>query len=269
MRPKDWYQTEEIMPGVFHGEEYEDASFYLIEGTEKALLIDTGMGEGDFRKVVEAWTEKPIELAITHAHGDHFLHADLFRGSPIYMHKRDIDKLDYWYHMHEDLFAGHECRKEDFTPIWEDSVIDLGGGYTVRVLEVPGHTSGSVVFYDEKRNLLFTGDAIGSGIGVWMIVPGGLTLSEYREGLLHFADRLRQLPPMRMYGGHLTQEGKPGTDHYNPLTLTTVTDIARLCEEILSGRIKGTPAENKFNEEPAFHAEWGKASMEYRLSQMK
>ena len=128
MRPKDWYQTEEIMPGVFHGEEYEDASFYLIEGTEKALLIDTGMGEGDFRKVVEAWTEKPIELAITHAHGDHFLHADLFRGSPIYMHKRDIDKLDDWYHMHDELFAGHECQKEDFTPIWEDSVIDLGGG---------------------------------------------------------------------------------------------------------------------------------------------
>ena len=137
------------------------------------------------------------------------------------------------------------------------------------MLEVPGHTPGSVVFYDEKRNLLFTGDAIGSGIGVWMIVPGGLTLSEYREGLLHFAGRLRKLPPMRMLGGHLTQEGKPGTDHYNPLTLTTVTDMARLCEEILSGRIKGTPAENKFNEEPAFHAEWGKASMEYRLSQIR
>ena len=54
----------------------------------------------------------------------------------------------------------------------------------MRVLEVPGHTPGSVAFYDEKRNLLFTGDAIGSGIGVWMIVPGGLTLSEYLS-LIH------------------------------------------------------------------------------------
>ena len=44
MRQKDWYLTEEREPGFFHCEDYEDASFYLLEGTEKALLIDTGMG---------------------------------------------------------------------------------------------------------------------------------------------------------------------------------------------------------------------------------
>ena len=187
MRQKDWYLTEEREPGFFHCEDYEDASFYLLEGTEKALLSDTGMGEGNFRAMLKKLTDKPIELAVTHAHVDYFLHACLFRDSTVYMHPRDTEKLDQWYDCFASDFEGRRCQREDFTPITEDSVIDLGGGYTVRVLEIPGHTPGSVAFYDEKRELLFTGDAIGSGIGVWMVVPGGTTLSEYRDALLHLA----------------------------------------------------------------------------------
>lgn len=269
MRQKDWYLTEEREPGFFHCEDYEDASFYLLEGTEKALLIDTGMGEGDFRAMLKKLTDKPIELAVTHAHVDHFLHACLFRGSTVYMHPRDTEKLDQWYDCFASDFEGRRCQREDFTPITEDSVIDLGGGYTVRVLEIPGHTPGSVAFYDEKRELLFTGDAIGSGIGVWMVVPGGTTLSEYRDALLHLAERLRTLPVRRIYGGHLIQEGEPGTTHYNPLTLETITDMAQLCEKVLAGEIDSTPANNPFDEDPAFRAELGKASMEYRLSQIR
>ena len=62
MRQKDWYLTEEREPGFFHCEDYEDASFYLLEGTEKALLIDTGMGEGDFRVMLKKLTRSCIVL---------------------------------------------------------------------------------------------------------------------------------------------------------------------------------------------------------------
>ena len=44
---------------------------YLLEGTEKALLLDTGYGVGKLRAFVEKLTEKPILVANTHFHPDH------------------------------------------------------------------------------------------------------------------------------------------------------------------------------------------------------
>lgn len=43
----------------------------------------------------------------------------------------------------------------------------------VDVIEVPGHTDGSVVFSIQDRDILFTGDAIGSGQGVWIFHETG------------------------------------------------------------------------------------------------
>ncbi|MCF0141983.1 MAG: MBL fold metallo-hydrolase, partial [Parasporobacterium sp.] len=43
---------------------------YLLEGTEKALLIDTGYAVGGLREFVEKLTDKPIEVINTHFHPD-------------------------------------------------------------------------------------------------------------------------------------------------------------------------------------------------------
>ena len=41
------YMVTWLMPGVWRMDDFFSASCYLVEGKEKALLIDTGMGEGD------------------------------------------------------------------------------------------------------------------------------------------------------------------------------------------------------------------------------
>ena len=46
-------------------------NMYLLEGDEKALLIDTGYGVGNLRAFVEKLTDKPILVANTHFHPDH------------------------------------------------------------------------------------------------------------------------------------------------------------------------------------------------------
>lgn len=46
-------------------------NMYLLEGDEKALLIDTGYGVGNLRAYVENLTDKPIVVANTHYHPDH------------------------------------------------------------------------------------------------------------------------------------------------------------------------------------------------------
>lgn len=68
------------------------------------------------------------------------------------------------------MMAGKNLDLQHTIDIRTGSIIDLGK-QTIEVCEVPGHTPGSVVFWNPQQNLLFTGDAIGSGYGVWMQVP--------------------------------------------------------------------------------------------------
>ena len=51
--------------------EDNDVRFFILEGTEKALMIDSGMNTPDARKLAETITTKPLELLNTHADRDH------------------------------------------------------------------------------------------------------------------------------------------------------------------------------------------------------
>ena len=46
-------------------------NIYLLEGKEKAMLIDTGWGAGNLRACVEKLTDKPLIVVNTHFHPDH------------------------------------------------------------------------------------------------------------------------------------------------------------------------------------------------------
>ena len=46
-------------------------SLYLVEGNDKAVLIDAGTRIADLDKIVASITKKPVMLVATHAHPDH------------------------------------------------------------------------------------------------------------------------------------------------------------------------------------------------------
>ena len=46
-------------------------SLYLVEGTDKAVLIDAGTNIKDLDRIVAAITKKPVMLVATHVHPDH------------------------------------------------------------------------------------------------------------------------------------------------------------------------------------------------------
>ena len=46
-------------------------SLYLVEGNDKAVLIDAGTKIKDLDKIVASITKKPIMLVATHVHPDH------------------------------------------------------------------------------------------------------------------------------------------------------------------------------------------------------
>lgn len=75
----------------------------------------------------------------------------------------------------------------NFRNIKDGHIFDLGDR-KLEVIEVPGHTPGSVVLLDAANKLLFSSDAIGTG-HLWMHIPGTLTLEQYLESLRKLAER--------------------------------------------------------------------------------
>jgi glyoxylase-like metal-dependent hydrolase (beta-lactamase superfamily II) len=85
--------------------------------------------------------------------------------------------------------------------------LDLGGGVTVSVRAIPGHTAGSVAYVVEGQNAVFVGDAVqvhGAANGF----PGYEDPHAYRTSLEHLRDVVR---PRHLYLGHpyRTSEGVP------------------------------------------------------------
>ena len=65
------YPMVQINKGTWEIDEFDAASIFLLEGEEKAMLIDTGMGIGDLRGAVEMITDKPLVVVHSHGHIDH------------------------------------------------------------------------------------------------------------------------------------------------------------------------------------------------------
>ncbi len=150
------YTVEKIEEGLWRIEEGH-VYMYLIEGEEAALLVDTGLGGGDLRGLVESLTDKPLEVLCTHAHGDHTGGADQFDW--IYLHPSDWAQL-------EQMEGGAELELET---IEAEDIIDLGG-IVLEAVHIPGHTPGSVALLETEKGWFFPGDSLQEG-PMYMFMP--------------------------------------------------------------------------------------------------
>lgn len=171
-----WFDVEEVEPGIFRIDEplhFEWVKSYLIVGRERAALIDTGTGVGDIRAVVEDCTSLPVRLINSHGHWDHI--GGNIRFDDIAIHDSEARKLEQG--------VSRERMRGNFAPrfltgplpdgvdpddlaippstattlLHGGETIDLGG-VTLRVIHVPGHSPGSIVFFDRARGILFSTD---------------------------------------------------------------------------------------------------------------
>ena len=148
-----------------------DVQAYLVEGTDKAVLIDTGCGIGDFKAYVYTLTGKPLTVLLTHGHLDHAPGAIQF--DTVYMNRKDREiytehdqiqqRIDYV----ETTSSAGKYKREDLLPESSpDRFLDLQdgmrfdlGGYHITTYACPGHTPGSMVFLMEEDRILLLGDA--------------------------------------------------------------------------------------------------------------
>jgi hydroxyacylglutathione hydrolase len=210
------YVSMKLGPRLWHIEdtvqEVYRNSMYLVEGTEKAALIDTGMGSGDLPGYVRTLTKLPVIVLITHGHGDHTGQAGQFET--IYFPQKEAgSKLPF--------------NISRTMPLADGQKIDIGGK-ELEVIEIPGHTTGSVAFLDAKDRMIFTGDAIGSGY-VWNHISGARPLAQYLEAVRKLETRMGEFDGI--YGGHYWQSG------YRPLPASYVSDMRKATEGVFSGDI--------------------------------
>lgn len=236
----DWLMVQDLslqqrvsiyQPGLYGIEAGVMDSFYLVEGADKAMLIDTGMSRTNMRPMVERLTCLPIECAATHVHGDHIYHCDEF--DKVYLCEDDYPLIQTYVDM---MMKVKGYTEATFTPFKDGDVFDLGGGVTLEAVQIGGHTPGSVCFVDRYHEAVFAGDAIGSGYGVYMALPGSMCVSEYRKNLIIFREKMEPFRDFSFYGGHRPQErGMDPTKHQrNPLCLELVDDMISLCDQVLA-----------------------------------
>ena len=201
-RATDQYLAKEIGPGLFMLLDFDDTKLYLVIGSERALLVDAGLGSGDLRGFVEARIgARPLEVVITHGHPDHIACMGQFQGRyPVYMHHADLPLVQRFIQQRH-----YAIDPAQIIDLHEGFVFDLGDR-AFKVFEVPGHSAGSVVLFDEASGLLLAGDAVGSNRptivdSLWMQMPGMAKIDVYLSTLQVFRSKVAGQVKLT-YGGH-------------------------------------------------------------------
>lgn len=173
---------------------------YILESDTTALVIDPGDEPERILRFLTDINVKPSQIIATHTHFDHVLGVDKIRTTlniPFLIHRDDLSMLESMQ-SHVRQFMGLTVppppKVDRFVADGESISI---GEDTVRVLQTPGHSPGSISL--AGRGYVFTGDALfNQSIGRTDLPGGDL------DTLIHsITDRLFSLADDTIvYPGH-------------------------------------------------------------------
>ena len=174
---KDWYEVIEHKDYLFIIREKLDeidprflttyTNMYLILGSQKALLIDTGCGLFPLKPIVDKLIRnRELIVFNTHSHFDHRGSNDEF--GIIYIHENEVKSASMPFNISmlkdspKEIVSIYKNRNFVYQPpsevkmLKEGDIIDLGG-ISIEIIHTPGHSIGSISLLTNKKEL-FTGD---------------------------------------------------------------------------------------------------------------
>lgn len=190
----------------------DKTTMYLIEGNDKALLIDTGTKCEKLDEVIRKITQKPLQVVVTHLHMDHAGNMDFF--PEVYFHAADTVLMN-----RIKPYQG----KIHF--VADGDLFDLGGK-VIEVSEMPAHTPGSIVLLDKKAGICYSGDAFGSG-QVWLQLRPFASMQTYIRSCEKM-EKLMDEGITKIYCGHYPYVKKAYDKQY-------ITEMRQLAQAIDSG----------------------------------
>lgn len=236
------FKTEKISPRVTRLFAFNTELMYLVEGEERAALLDTGSGFGSLRKCVQALTDKPIAVLLTHGHTDHALGAGEFADvwlSP-------LDEAVYCRHSDFAFRCASGAMWPEFARLRDEQIIpalpfaamkplrdgmsfDLGG-VSVQCFACPGHTPGSMAMLVPEERMLLLGDSCNHM--TFLFDDFASPVAEYKAALRALQERVSGRYD-RVLLSHGDGEGEPDM-------IRRVMDV---CDDILSGHADAAPFE--------------------------
>lgn len=173
----DWFAVYELPHQVYALYEpyhFQEVISFLILGSKKALLFDTGMGVVPIKPVIDQLTSQEVIVINSHSHFDHVGGNHEFSKVYCYAEQQAVERLSQgytneevadqlaeymFYHGYPTRFSPSSYRIWAKTPqtVQDGMVIDLGARY-LKIIHTPGHSPDSIMLFDRHNGLLFTGD---------------------------------------------------------------------------------------------------------------
>lgn len=216
----EWFTIDQLDKDSFIISEYrhwEETHCYLLRGTQRSLLIDTGLGVCNISEEVKKLTAEPVTAIATHIHWDHIGGHKYYPD--FYAHEAELDWLCGGFPLSMetirgmvidrcDLPEGYDVSTYEFfqgTPtrvLKGGETIDLGGR-SIEVLHTPGHSPGHMCFWEAARGYLFTGDLVYKDT-LFAYYP-----STDPEAYLASLEKVAALPAKRVFPAHHTLDIHP------------------------------------------------------------
>jgi glyoxylase-like metal-dependent hydrolase (beta-lactamase superfamily II) len=199
-----YFKVRGLGAGIFSIYEIMGVGEYLIVGKDKALLIDTGYGFKDLASEVAKLAQgKDVLVVNSHVHPDHSLGNTQFEH--VYVGEGDMGALGEPLLRQKAGMVGfikkclppagfvlNRLEKKKNVPSFETAYEKVLNGASfnlgdraIEVMELPGHTPGSLIFLDPASKSIFAGDAINRGM--FLYFDKALPLKEYSERLSRLA----------------------------------------------------------------------------------
>jgi glyoxylase-like metal-dependent hydrolase (beta-lactamase superfamily II) len=235
-----WFEMTQPSPDLFRITEprchrWVRANCFLILGSERDILVDSGMGVAALRPLVDRLSSRPVLVFTTHAHIDHVGSHPEFTDCEILAHPAEADELArpsqqglrFPNRGPEEIaalrrsgielselmidaipFAGYDPASYRRAPVKPTRLVSEGdvvetGDREFQVLHLPGHSPGSIALLERSSGSLFSGDAVYDGVIVDNL-PGS-DVETYRATM----KRLAGLPVAQVFGGHNAPMTRP------------------------------------------------------------
>jgi glyoxylase-like metal-dependent hydrolase (beta-lactamase superfamily II) len=241
VQTKSWFLVKQVADKVWRIDDHGGDNMYLVEGDDKALLIDAGTGVADLSACIKSITALPLVVVNTHGHPDHC--GSDYQFPEVYAHRSDFDMIASFCNesFHKDEVKRAEGKFPELAPLLLKQVDDFKmpkllpvqqgfvfklGKRDLEVIEVPGHTKGSICLLDAKNKLLFTGD--NNNTIVWLFLKDCLPLEIYIQTLQNLKKRSGEFAVLL-----------PG--HGDPMDKEFIDEQIICGQNILSSKCKGDP----------------------------
>ena len=139
---------------------------YLLKNKEtgEMLIIDPGDNAGKIEQKILEMQGKPMAILLTHGHFDHILAAEEIRKKyniPIYADQKEEKTLqDARINLTAYQRNGYTLKADVYLT---DLQVEELAGFSVQMIETPGHTAGSCCYYLKDEDVLFSGDTVFCG----------------------------------------------------------------------------------------------------------